>query len=395
VSTAAAIATTTATLQQLLEQSTSANSVTTLPPGIARDPNNNSSQLNVFLYKTDIDTAFSNAPLPGSSRPNESAHPPLALSLRYLVTCYGADDNDISGQQVIGEAMLALHDHAVLSRDLINGIVPDSGLHDQLERVRITASPMTVDELIKLWTVFQTDYRLSQAYEVSVALIESERPAVTPLPVLRRGAADRGVELQTDALPPFPCIENVEFANQNIEAVAGESVIFRGHHLDATNAVIRFNNQRLDDFVDVAAAANTASSITVQIPVPPTGFVSGVYIVQAVLTDGPVTRLSNAIGMSIAPEISNLVVGGGVNNRTLTIDLTPDVADGQQVSLLLGGQQFTGFTQPAPGQVEFALGTVTAGNYLVRLRVDGVDSRLIDRTAEPPEFLVGAQVVFP
>jgi hypothetical protein len=46
-------------------------------------------------------------------------------------------------------------------------------LHEQVERVRITLQPLTLEEVAKLWNVFQTPYRISVAYEVSVVLIES------------------------------------------------------------------------------------------------------------------------------------------------------------------------------------------------------------------------------
>ena len=106
MSTSSAIATVTATLRHLLEQATSADDVTTLPPGIAR-AERIGTQINVFLYKTDINTAFSNFPMPGTAMQNEMSAPPLALSLRYLLTSYGDNNDDISGQQIIGESMLA------------------------------------------------------------------------------------------------------------------------------------------------------------------------------------------------------------------------------------------------------------------------------------------------
>ncbi len=61
--------------------------------------------------------------------------------------------------------------------------------------MRITLQPLSVEEISKLWTAFQTQFRTSVSYQVSVVLIESQRPAKTPLPVLR---AARG----TPASPP-------------------------------------------------------------------------------------------------------------------------------------------------------------------------------------------------
>ena len=53
-------------------------------------------------------------------------------------------------------------------------------------QIRITPEPLTVDEMSKLWSSFQKEYRMSTAYQASVVLIESDRRARAPLPVLTR-----------------------------------------------------------------------------------------------------------------------------------------------------------------------------------------------------------------
>lgn len=188
-----ALATVTATLRHLLSVAAPGVAVTTQPPGTART-NNNGEQLNIFLYSTHYNAAFSNAPMPHASRSGEQAFPPLPLVLKYLITAYGANDDDISGQQVMGQAMSLLHDHPLLSRADIEGVNPISDLHLQIERIRITPDALTLDDMSKLWASFQSaEYRLSMGYEVSVVLIESNRAGRAPLPVLKRGGADQGV----------------------------------------------------------------------------------------------------------------------------------------------------------------------------------------------------------
>ena len=78
--------------------------------------------------------------------------------------------------------------------------------YDQVENVRITPQPLTLDEMSKIWTGFQAGYRLSLSYEVSVVLIESRRARNAALPVLRRGADDRGAEM---FVGPFPVLEEI------------------------------------------------------------------------------------------------------------------------------------------------------------------------------------------
>ena len=169
MSSPAALATVTATLQNLLSDVTSA--VTTQPPSTARN-GGTGEQINIFLYSTHYNTAFSNSPMPGETRDGEWAYPPLALVLKYLITAYGQNDDDISGQQLMGQTMSLLHDHPLLGRSDIVGITPDSGLHEQIERIRIIPNTLSLDDMSKLWSSFQSaEYRLSTAYEVSVVLI--------------------------------------------------------------------------------------------------------------------------------------------------------------------------------------------------------------------------------
>ncbi|NTU63992.1 MAG: DUF4255 domain-containing protein, partial [Chloroflexi bacterium] len=50
----------------------------------------NDNQVNLFLYNAVINGAWRNNPeIPGKTRPGESAVPPLALDLYYLITTYG------------------------------------------------------------------------------------------------------------------------------------------------------------------------------------------------------------------------------------------------------------------------------------------------------------------
>jgi hypothetical protein len=63
------------------------------------------------------------------------------------------------------------------------------------------------------------------------------------------------------------------------------------------------------------------------------------------------------------------------------------VRPAQDARLTLGGA--TGNADPhatATSTLTFELGNVPPGNQWVRLTVDGVDSLLVDRSAEPPAF---------
>ena len=105
-----------------------------------------------------------------------------------MLTAYGSENDDESvSHRVLGGAMSVLHDHPLLDAQEISDALAGSGLETQFERVRITPIALPMDEMSKLWTALQSNYRLSAGYEITVLLIDgSERPVKAALPVLKR-----------------------------------------------------------------------------------------------------------------------------------------------------------------------------------------------------------------
>jgi Pvc16 N-terminal domain len=68
--------------------------VEALPPHKVRDHHATENVLNVFLYRTEVNAAWRNHALPVAGKTPESATPPLALNLEYLITAYGEDDRE-------------------------------------------------------------------------------------------------------------------------------------------------------------------------------------------------------------------------------------------------------------------------------------------------------------
>src|SRR6185437_1817227 len=101
-----------------------------------------------------------NLDLPRQVRSGETAPPPLALTLYYLVTAYGSDNDEILSQALLGWAMIQLHDFPLLAPSDV----------PQVERVRVTLQPMSLEEMSKLWMIFQSPYHVSVVYQVSVVL---------------------------------------------------------------------------------------------------------------------------------------------------------------------------------------------------------------------------------
>lgn len=394
-----AIATVTATLFNILDagKEEAGTSITTRPPDKARD-NGTGDQVNVFLYHSAINAAWRNTDPPRQVKPGETGHSPLALQLFYLVTAYGANDDDIAAHRVLGRAMSNLHDHPILGREEFQGAnaqLAASDLHEQLERVRITPEPLSLDDMYKLWSSFQTQYRPSAAYQVSVVLIDSERPAKTPLPVLTRGEDDRGVDAQANLIPPFPTLTAVEPPGGKPAAQLLDAVTLTGHHLGGDSVDVVLRHPRADDPIVLAPeAGGTATGLTVTLPsTPPAGspaWLAGLYSISAVIhRAGEEDRTSNQLPLALAPRVTAISPNPAAldTEDTLTVDCEPAVLPEQKPRLLLGDRLIAAHAFNAPsGSLDFPLAGVAAGEYFVRLRVDGVDSLLVDYTKTPPVF---------
>jgi hypothetical protein len=266
-----------------------------------------------------------------------------------------------------------------------------SDLADQLEAVTITDEPVDSEEMSRLWSALQAHYRPSAAYVVSVVLIEARRPARTPLPVLTRG-----ITVEPSLLPPYPTILSVD-PQQQPAARLGEPLTLSGHHLEGTAAVVRFAHRLLDDPNEITVGASTdAAAIDVTLPsgsAAEQDWPAGIYTVTVSLIRPGDTkpRESNVAAMLLAPEPelppSSVTRDATTRRVTVTLDVKPQVRPAQDARLTLGGDTGSADPHSTPtSTLTFELGDVAQGAQWVRLTVDGVDSLLVDRSAEPPTF---------
>jgi hypothetical protein len=401
VSNSLAIAAATRTLLSLLSGVTP--NVTALPPDKARD-NLAADQLNLFLYQTQISAAWRNADPPRQVRSGETGLPALPLTLHYLVTAFGVDE--ARAHEVLGTAMSILHDHPVLGakeiQDANAADLPAADLHLQAERIRITPLALPTDELFKLWSGFQTNYRLSAAYELSVVLIDSRRPALTPLPVLRQGPDDRGPVATAGSAPS---LTGVVPPLGDPVAVLGSRVLLQGANLGGPVSAARFVSPRLDAPIDLVPEVGTSSERVVALPSGSPAIADwapGMHTVSLVTSlPGVPTWLSNEIPFGLGATITVAPLAASPGPLTLTVTCAPRLRAGQRALLLFGTRQAapTTVVTPAdptlPSTLTFDLTGVATGTYLVRLRVDGVDSNPVVRTGTPPKpaFDANQQVV--
>lgn len=417
-----AIAAVTATLRNLLQAGFDADAanvqVITRPPDKVQLTNNN--KVNLFLYHTVINPHWRNMDVPWRVKHGETGHTPLPLNLHYMITAYYGESEEgvdtitdgerlLGSHRLLGRSMSILHDHTILDAATINAAIPtrdqEEHPYDQVEHVRIVPQPLSLDELSKLWTGFQTQYRPSAAYEVSVVLIESSRPPRTPLPVLTRGPEDRGVDAQADLLPPFPTLASIQFPGRQPAVRLGEEIVLEGHHLLADSVTVPLTNRRVGVTNELAIpAGSTESQIAVPLPDEPANWPAGYYIVEAVLSQaGAPARTTNALAFALAPRItlSASTVPRGNGDVEITLDCVPQIREKQQVALLFGDREIAPAsistpeppggppppTDPAaPTTLTFQISDVEPGEYWLRLRVDGVDSLLVDFSTTPPSF---------
>jgi Pvc16 N-terminal domain len=401
MSNSQAVAAVTATLQAILLNETpmgspdlSDLSVSILPLDKARGANTNN-QLNLFLYMVARNPAWSNSPMPGQVQQGEIGFPPLPLNLYYLMTAFGRDDDVVQpfGHELLGKAMSVLHDHMVLSpADIANATqtqLPGSDLASQVERIRLTFHPLSIDELSKLWTGFSMQYRLSAAYEVGVALIESARATQAGLPVLTRGPGDQGPQAQSNLLPPEPTLFELAPPGNQPSAKLGDVVTISGVNLSGSNIQVLFAHPLLTAPVPATPSGGNDASITVQIPPTPSALPAGFYTVSVTLQrpSESFLRTTNAVSMALAPTVALSPASAAAGTITYTGTVTPDVLPAQRVSLLLGAAEILADAHPSQtGTLTFVAPDVAAGQIWFRLRVDGVDSQLVDRSQTPPVF---------
>jgi len=422
VSNFLAIGTVTALLKKLLEEGLVRRElsdklagdpgVEAVAPDLMQEIAKTKTRLNLFFYQATPNSGWRNVGLPSVNGKGErTGNPPLAVDLHYMLTAYSKEA--FGAEILLGYAMQVLHETPVLTRrfirqkrqelagdgDLLLGALATSNLAEQAEQIKITLQPTDPEVMSRLWTGFQSSFRPTVAYRVTVVLIESDLTGKSPLPVLTRGPADSGVVSQADLIPPFPTLEAMDPPNQ--QARLSDDLTLQGHHLDGSDVRVRFTHSRSQQILEVSPLDESEEEISVRLSdarnpdAPPTtaqrAWRAGLYSVAALVQrpDETFHRTTNDLPFALAPTIlmpiqTNI---GGNGEVTFTINCEPEVRPEQRVLLLVGDTEVPAQPHPArTGTLTFAAGPIARGEYFVRLRVDGVDSLLVDRSSTPPVF---------
>lgn len=124
--------------------------------------------LTVTLYEILEDAPSRNRPRPQRQDGTAvvSTKPPMALRLHYLLTPWGGDP--LTEQQILGRAMQALYDDAILA-----GLELLGGLRGSADTLKITLIPLSLEDRSRVWYAIQKPYRLSVNYEVRVVNLDA------------------------------------------------------------------------------------------------------------------------------------------------------------------------------------------------------------------------------
>jgi hypothetical protein len=288
--------------------------------------------------------------------------------------------------------------------------LPGSRLADQIEQIKICPYALNTEEMSKLWTATQAHYRPTTAYHVSVVLIESRYPTRAALPVLQRGAGDFGVAVQPNLLPPLPTIESLEPPHQQTAVRMGETLTIQGFNLTGASLNVQFTHTRRADALILPVATATPTQWTVNIPTDPSGgpvstgsplnpdnWEIGIYSVAGVIGSGTTQVTTNELPLALAPRIVDINATKAAGIVTITVHSSPKVWQEQEVSLIVGDRAIVAepITAPKTDTLTFKSSDLPSGAQRVRLRVEGIDSILIDRTKTPPIFDQTQQVMIP
>lgn len=145
-------------------------------------------RLTIFLFEAVEDGSARNRPriLDTTDSNVSRKKPPMALLLRYMMTPWSGDR--VTDHKILGRALQVLYDEAIVSGPQLQG-----GLAGTNQALKVTLSPITLEERARVWYAIEKPYRLSVTYEVRVVNLDPETAEHIP-PVSQRDTQYLGPE---------------------------------------------------------------------------------------------------------------------------------------------------------------------------------------------------------
>lgn len=403
MSTPLAVATVSAVLRSFLENSVIQHDlaavlggnviISTEPPDRIDLSAGTPDRINLFLFQATENPGWRSRGLPTrAANGDRISNPPLALDLSYLLTAYGS--GDFHAEVLLGHAMFVLHEMPVLTRDAIRAAIPvpppatlpngltSSNLADQIEQIKITPHTTSVEELSKIWSALQSQYRPTAVYTASVILIESQRSVRPTLPVRARNFA----------VLPFqqPAIDLIQSQASDPDPIVRDQPILAGYNLVIDGRLLRGATTRvLIDTAEIVPADDRISATRIIVPLP-ANLQPGLHSVQVVhrvdfrtgFPSDPHRGVESNVGAFVlAPQITT-PAPAAARNSTLTLGITPSVGRAQRAALLAGSQTISIDARPVSGpaatpSLDFPIPADFAiGVHLLRVQIDGAESPL-------------------
>jgi hypothetical protein len=423
-----AVATVTAALSQVLLDAVKvdvpgADVSTVRPNGKSSD-----TLVNIYLYQVMPSAALMNNDLP-TRRPDGQLlqRPVAALDLNYLLTFFGAEAQ-LEPQRLLGSVVRTLHSQPLLTRDrirttiglgLFSSFLGESNLADAVQVVKFSPLPLSLDELSKLWSIyFQTPYSLSVAYQATVVLIEGEEPAKPSLPV-----TTRNIYVSTFRQPSIDQVRSAAGVDRQITSLS--SIVITGQRLrgDITQVFI----SDLDVTSEITSV--TDGEIDLTLPSGLRAGVQGLQVVQPALMGSPPAPhtgvRSNLAPFVLHPTIKQKmgnvpditvpapsIASDGTRSTDITIKIDPPIAKPQRAVMFMNeanppntraarAYSFDSAPHNKPADPDetdtlvFPIAGVRAGDYLVRIQVDGAESPLEQAPDPNNPVYVGPKTTIP
>lgn len=337
----------------------------------------------IYLYQVAVNASARNLELPvRSSNGTARQRPFVALDLHYLLTFVG-DERKLQPQRMLGSVLSTVHARPLLSPAEIRRAQASANepalIGDDLEipvvDVGITPLGLSLEDLSKVWSVFfQTPYALSTAYRASMALLEADIVIQPPLPAQRPRA-------ESGFLSHPVIAQIVSEAGQYQPIDVDTTLVITGVRLRGEQTLVRLAGN------DVEPAQTAANRVS--LPVPAGAHVVGVHTVRIVhrpwdaAPDDATNEIeSNMASFVLQPRVSGVSLTGTI----VSVEVIPAVQRGQRAEVLIDQLEVAkpavhrleclDFEGDASSVLQAEMTGVGPGAYAVRVRVDGITSRI-------------------
>ena len=153
----------------------------------------NPARVTIFLFETVEDPSAKNRPRVRATPPPAlpanrlySKKPPMALLLRYMLTPWSGDRH--TDHRLLGRTLQVFYDDAIIAGTQLQGNLAGTD-----QALKVTLSPLTLEERARVWYAIEKPYRLSITYEVRVVNLDAVT-VETVAPVSERVAQYVGPE---------------------------------------------------------------------------------------------------------------------------------------------------------------------------------------------------------